>query len=101
MNSYFYFFFQKIRKSLVDGRVIEGHIIPHRLLFTSMAPTPEFPTVAWIENGIQVKADMHNTYLDRTHSQSHILQSIPGGILCCRNPEYFITMKHPRSRCVY
>ncbi len=45
---------QKIRKEMVDGRVIEGHIIPHRLLFTSMAPTPEFPTVAWVENGIKV-----------------------------------------------
>ncbi len=47
-------FLQKIRKEMVDGRVIEGHIIPHRLLFTSMAPTPEFPTVAWVENGIKV-----------------------------------------------
>ncbi len=27
-------FFQNIRKELVDGRVLEAHIVPHKLLFT-------------------------------------------------------------------
>ena len=47
-------FFQNIRKELVDGRVLEAHIVPHKLLFTSMSPTLEFPSVAWLPEGIQV-----------------------------------------------
>ena len=32
---------------------MEGHIVPNRLLFTSHAPSPEYPTVAWLPDGIQ------------------------------------------------
>ena len=46
---------QKIRKELIDARVVEGHIIPNRLLFTSHAPSQEYPTVAWLPDGIQAK----------------------------------------------
>ena len=38
----------KIDKDLVDASVVESHIVPHRLLFTSHAPTMEYPTVAWL-----------------------------------------------------
>ena len=48
-----YIFFQKIRKELIDARVVEGHIVPNRLLFTSHAPSPEYPTVAWLPDAIQ------------------------------------------------
>ncbi len=51
-------FLQKIRKELVDARVIEGHIVPHRLLFTSHVPSPEYQTVAWLPDGIQVNVSM-------------------------------------------
>ena len=46
----------KVRKDLVDQRVVEGHIVPHRLVFTSHAPTSEYQTVAWLPkaNGIKV-----------------------------------------------
>ena len=46
---------QKIRKELIDARVVEGHIIPNRLLFTSHAPSQEYPTVAWLPDGIQAR----------------------------------------------
>ena len=47
------FLLQKIRKELIDARVVEGHIVPNRLLFTSHAPSQEYPTVAWLRDGIQ------------------------------------------------
>lgn len=50
-----------VRKELVDARVLEGHIVPNRLLFTSQAPTNEYPTVAWVENGIQVNVSLQPT----------------------------------------
>jgi len=51
---------QRVRKELVDARVIEGHIVPHKLLFTSQAPTIEYPTVAWVskEGGIKVNVSL-------------------------------------------
>ena len=51
---------QRVRKELVDARVIEGHIVPHRLLFTSQAPTGEFQTVAWVpkDGGIRVNVSL-------------------------------------------
>jgi hypothetical protein len=52
--------FQNIRKELVDGRVLEAHIVPHKLLFTSQAPTLEYPTVAWLPEGIQVKTKIED-----------------------------------------
>ena len=32
----------RINKDLVDASVVESHIVPHRLLFTSHAPTGKF-----------------------------------------------------------
>ena len=40
--------------------------MPHRLLFTSQAPTPEFPTVAWLQDGIQVNASLQPTSFQGT-----------------------------------
>ena len=37
----------KIDKDLVDASVVESHIVPHRLLFTSNAPSDEYQSVAW------------------------------------------------------
>lgn len=50
----------RIRKDLVDQRVVEGHIIPHRLVFTSHAPTAEYQTVAWLpqKDGIKVNISL-------------------------------------------
>ena len=48
----------RIRKELVDQRVIEGHIVPHRLIFTSHAPTTEYQTVAWLKDGMQVNISL-------------------------------------------
>jgi hypothetical protein len=49
-----------IRKELVDQRVVEGHIVPHRLIFTSHAPTAEYQTVAWLpqRDGIKVNISL-------------------------------------------
>ena len=50
----------KVRKDLVDQRVVEGHIVPHRLIFTSHAPTSEYQTVAWLpkRDGIKVNISL-------------------------------------------
>ena len=64
------FFQQKIRKELVDASVLEGHIVPHNLLFTSQAPTGEFPTVAWLPNGIQVNASLQPASLQTSNDAS-------------------------------
>lgn len=48
----------RIRKELVDASVVESHIVPHRLLFTNQAPTEEFPTVAWLQDGIKVNVSL-------------------------------------------
>ena len=50
----------KIRKDLIDQRVVEGHIVPHRLVFTSHAPTSEYQTVAWLpqKDGIKVNISL-------------------------------------------
>ena len=49
-----------IRKELVDQRVVEGHILPHNLVFTSHAPTAEYQTVAWLpeSGGIKVNVSL-------------------------------------------
>lgn len=52
---------QKIQKDLVDKVVLEGHIVPHKMLFTSHAPTQEYPTVAWLPKGIQVNVSLQLT----------------------------------------
>lgn len=51
----------KIQKDLVDKVVLEGHIVPHKMLFTSHAPTQEYPTVAWLPKGIQVNVSLQLT----------------------------------------
>ena len=50
----------RIRKDLVDQRVVEGHIVPHRLIFTSHAPTAEYQTVAWLpqRDGLKVNISL-------------------------------------------
>lgn len=48
----------KINKDLVDASVIESHIVPHRLMFTSHAPTDEFQSVAWLPNGVKVNVSL-------------------------------------------
>ena len=55
----------KVRKDLVDQRVVEGHIVPHRLIFTSHAPTSEYQTVAWLpkRDGIKVNISLQVTYV--------------------------------------
>ena len=60
LHEHFCFDSQRVRKELVDARVIEGHIVPHQLLFTSQAPTVEYPTVAWVskEGGIKVNVSL-------------------------------------------
>ena len=44
----------------MDQRVVEGHIVPHRLVFTSHAPTTEYQTVAWLpqKGGIKVNISL-------------------------------------------
>ena len=51
---------------MIDAKVLEGHIVPRRLMFTSEAPTPEFPTVAWLPNGVQVNVSLQPTSLHRS-----------------------------------
>ena len=48
----------KIDKDLVDASVVESHIVPHRLLFTSHAPSDEYPSVAWLPNGVKVNVSL-------------------------------------------
>jgi len=48
----------RINKDLVDASVVESHIVPHRLLFTSHAPTDEYQTVAWLEDGVKVNVSL-------------------------------------------
>ena len=72
---------QRVRKELVDARVIEGHIVPHRLLFTSQAPTGEFQTVAWVpkDGGIRVNVSLQVQTASSTRG---------GGGLSDFRPEY-------------
>ena len=42
----------------MDARVIEGHIVPHRLLFTSQSPTQEYQTVAWVPRSEGIKVNV-------------------------------------------
>ncbi len=60
----------KIRKELVDARVLEGHIVPHNLLFTNHAPTGEYPSVAWLPNGVQVNVSLQPPSLQTSNDAS-------------------------------
>ena len=74
----------KIRKDLVDQRVVEGHIVPHRLVFTSHAPTSEYQTVAWLPkaNGIKVNISLQVTWIQSSimivlnHRFNYVYQKI-------------------------
>ena len=48
----------KIDKDLVDASVVESHIVPHRLLFTSNAPSDEYQSVAWLPDGVKVNVSL-------------------------------------------
>merc|ERR1712020_268754 len=48
----------RINKDLVDASVIESHIVPHRLLFTSNAPSDEYQSVAWLPDGVKVNVSL-------------------------------------------
>uniref|UniRef100_A0A0K2UEZ8 Fasciclin1like [Megachile rotundata] n=1 Tax=Lepeophtheirus salmonis TaxID=72036 RepID=A0A0K2UEZ8_LEPSM len=54
----------KIQPELISARVLEGHIVPNQLLFTNMAPTSEYPTVAWVPDGIKVNLSLRESNLD-------------------------------------
>lgn len=60
----------RIRKELVDASVLESHIVPHRLLFTSHSPTEEYPTVAWLQDGIQVNVSLQQASLQTDNDPS-------------------------------
>ena len=42
----------------MDAKVVEAHIVPGRLLLTSLVPTPELATVAWEEAGVRVNVSL-------------------------------------------
>eukprot|EP00096_Caligus_rogercresseyi_P009892 TRINITY_DN3461_c0_g1_i1.p1 TRINITY_DN3461_c0_g1~~TRINITY_DN3461_c0_g1_i1.p1 ORF type:complete len:396 (+),score=76.15 TRINITY_DN3461_c0_g1_i1:53-1240(+) len=60
----------KIRPELISTRVLEGHILPNTLLFSSSAPSREYQSVAWEpkEGGIRV-----NVSLQRSPSGNEVL----------------------------
>lgn len=43
------------RPDLIDGRVIDGHVIPHRVVFTAAAPLDEALDTAANEEGLKVQ----------------------------------------------
>ena len=49
---------QVVSKDYVDAKVIEAHIIPGKLLLSSLVPTQEVPTVAWEEGGVKVNVSL-------------------------------------------
>ena len=49
---------QVVGREYVDAKVVEAHIVPGRLLLTSLVPTPELATVAWEQAGVQVNVSL-------------------------------------------
>ena len=60
----------QIDKNLVDASVVESHIVPHRLLFTSQVPTNEYQTVAWTSEGVKVNVSLQPASLQTTNDPS-------------------------------
>ena len=50
------FSFQVIAKEFVDAKVVEAHIVPQKLLLTTLIPTGEVSTVAW--QGVKVNVSL-------------------------------------------
>ena len=50
--------FQVVSKDYADAKVVEAHIVPGRLLLSSLVPTPEVATVAWEQGGVQVNVSL-------------------------------------------
>ena len=49
---------QVVGKDYVDATVVEAHIIPGKLLLTSLVPSGEVPSVAWVKGGVQVNVSL-------------------------------------------
>ena len=54
--------FQVVGKDYIDAKVVEAHIVPGRLLLTSLIPTQEFSTVAWDQGGVKVNVSLQPSY---------------------------------------
>jgi len=50
--------FEVIDKGFVDAKVIEAHIVPQKLLLTTLIPTGEVSTVAWEQGGVMVNVSL-------------------------------------------
>jgi len=50
--------FDVVGKDYVDATVVEAHIIPGKLLLTSLVPSGEVPSVAWVKGGVQVNVSL-------------------------------------------
>ena len=55
-------FLQVVGKDYVDAKVVEAHIVPGKLLLTSLIPTQEVSTVAWDSNGVKVNVSLQPSY---------------------------------------
>ena len=51
-------YYQVIDKGFVDAKVIEAHIVPQKLLLTTLIPTGEVSTVAWEQGGVMVNVSL-------------------------------------------
>ena len=51
-----------VGKDYVDAKVVEAHIVPGKLLLTSLIPTQEFSTVAWDNSGVRVNVSLQPSY---------------------------------------
>ena len=83
----------QIDKNLVDARVVESHIVPHQLLFTSQAPTNEYQTVAWIDDGVKVNVSLQPASLQTTNDLS-ILNNYNNQF---RNQDSFVYNKYQQE----